>query len=310
MKRTDFTIPSSDGRTKLHGVYWKPEGDICGVLQLAHGMVEHIGRYEEIAEFMTESGFAVIGHDHLGHGSSINSEDDLGYFAEQNGDACLIKDMHRITYVAKKLFPDQPVFVLGHSMGSFILRRYLTRFGDEIQGAVICGTGNFGLTEIRMGQALASSLRKKYDAHYRSNLLQGIVLGPMAAQYDNPIRKSSWLSKNEESVRAYREDPLCDFVFTVGAYQDFFRILEDLAKEKDFERIPRELPILLVSGMDDPLGGYTKKVLDVYNHFVAMGMKDVDIYLYPDDRHEVLNELDRDQVHADILNWMERRIDN
>ncbi|MCD8078514.1 MAG: alpha/beta hydrolase [Lachnospiraceae bacterium] len=308
MEKRRFTIPSSDGLTTLHGIHWIPEGEVRAVFQIVHGMVEHIGRYEELAEHMTEAGFAVIGHDHLGHGASVRDPEDLGYFADEKGDACLVKDMHRITCLAKRLHPDVPVFILGHSMGSFLLRRYITRYGKEIQGAVICGTGDFREAEVRTGLALAERLEQLRGRRYRSRLLDAVALGQFAMQYGNRLRPGSWLSRNEASVEAYRKDPRCQFTFTVGAYHDFFHLLKELCEEKDFVEIPRDLPVLFVSGMDDPLGGYTKRVLRVYNRFVEMEMRDVDIYLYPEDRHEVLNELDRDQVHQDILRWMESRL--
>ncbi|MCD8053329.1 MAG: alpha/beta hydrolase [Lachnospiraceae bacterium] len=308
MEKRRFTIPSSDGITTLHGMRWLPEGEVRAVLQIAHGMVEHIGRYEELAEHLAEAGFAVIGHDHLGHGATARDPEDLGYFADEKGDVCLVKDMHRVTCLAKGLHPGVPVFILGHSMGSFLLRRYMTRYGKEVQGAVICGTGDFREAEVRTGLALAERLEKLRGRHFRSQFLNAVALGQFAMQYGNRLRPGSWLSRNEESVEAYRSDPLCRFTFTVGAYHDFFHLLRDLCEERDFEAIPRDLPVLFVSGMDDPLGGYTKRVLRVYNRFVEMGMQDVDIYLYPDDRHEVLNELDRDQVHQDILRWMESRM--
>ena len=139
-------------------------------------------------------------------------------------------------------------------------------------------------------------------------MLDMLALGQYAMQYGNPIRPGSWLSKNTESVAAYQTDPLSGFMFTAGAYRDFFRLLKAIASGKDADRIPRDLPVLFISGMEDPLGGYMKKVLNVYNRYVEMGMKDTDIYFYPDDRHEILQELDRENVFRDILRWMEERI--
>ncbi len=308
MQKMRFTLPSSDGRTELNGVHWIPEGEAKGILQMNHGMVEHIGRYEELAEHMTAAGFAVIGHDHLGHGDSVRTEEDRGYFADRDGDACLVKDMHRVTVLARRLHPGVPLFILGHSMGSFLLRRYLTRYGSEVDGAILTGTGYISAAEAKTGIRLAQFFEKRFGRRHRSSLLNLAAMGRYVLQYGNPLRPGSWLSRNEVSVADYKTDPRCGFTFTVGAYGDFFHLLYDLAQEKDFERIPRDLPVLLVSGMDDPLGGFTKKVLALYNRFVALGLKDVDIYLYPGDRHEVLNELDRDRVHADIRAWMEERI--
>lgn len=308
MHRTRISLPSSEGSITLHGYHWTPDGTVRGVLQIAHGMVEHIGRYDEFARFLAGHGFAVLGTDHLGHGDSVGASGERGFFAEEKGDAALIRDMHRVTVLAKKLHPGVPVFLLGHSMGSFLLRRYITLYGRELSGAVICGTGSITSGEAGLGLRLANLLIRFRGAHFRSRLMNLMAIGQYAMQYGNRRRPGSWLSKNTESVRDYAEDPRCGFLFTVGAYRDFFRILKSLAEEKDFERIPRELPLLMISGMEDPLGGYSRKVLEVYNRFVEMGMKDLDIYLYRDDRHEILQETDRDKVFSDVLCWMEERV--
>lgn len=304
MKKYIFTLPSADGKTTLHGIRWDPEGETAGVLQISHGMAEYLNRYEEFAEYLTAAGFAVIGHDHLGHGLSVTNDGRYGYFADENGDRILLQDMHRINVLAKKKYPGKPVFILGHSMGSFLLRRYITIFGGEIDGALICGTGSIGLPQTRFGLTLTHVLIRIFGRYFHSRLIDLLALGQYVLQYGNPIRRGSWLSKNEESVRAYRNDPLCGFRFTVGAYDDFFRVLKSLAEEKDYQRIPRELPLILLSGMDDPLGQYSKAVLAVYNRYREIGMKDLDILLYPGDRHEILNETDRDVVYADILAWL------
>lgn len=302
--RTMFTLPSSDGKTRLRGFRWQPDGQIRGVLQISHGMVEHLERYNEFAEYLAAQGYAVIGHDHLGHGGSVGEHAEYGFFAEENGDRFLLQDMHRVTVLAKRLYPDKPVFLLGHSMGSFLLRRYMTIYGKEISGAIICGTGNITVSQARLALMLSSVSAKLFGKRHHSKLIDLLALGQYALQYGNPLRPGSWLSKNEESVRAYAADPRCGFCFTVGAYRDFFRVLMALAKEKNFDRIPRDLPVFMISGMEDPLGGYTRAVLSVYNRFVAMGMKDIDIMFYPEDRHEILQETDRDLVFGDVLAWL------
>ena len=310
MEKKHFTVPSADGRTTLHGIRWIPDGEIHGVLQLVHGMSEYIDRYDALASYLCGYGIAVIGHDHLGHGGSIVSMDDLGYFAESDGKVILLKDMYRITWLAKKLWPDQPVFLLGHSFGSFLLRRYITIYGSEIAGAVICGTGDFALGEVRFAHRLAGTIRRQMGSHYVSPLLDQLAMGSIRVQFGpGPGRKDgSWLSANEENAARYEADPLCGFPFTAGAYEDFFSLLCDLAEKKDGEHIPKKLPILMISGMDDALGGYTKKVLQVYNRMIATGLKDVDIYFYADDRHEILQEDDCEKVFGDIRDWMEKRM--
>lgn len=307
--KKEFSFLSANDKTQIHGILWIPDGEVRGVVQLVHGMVEHIGRYEEFAGFLNQQGFAVIGHDHLGHGLSICSEEDYGFFSDKMGQVALLKDIHRVTKMAKARYPKLPLFVLGHSMGSFLLRRYLTIYGSEIDGAIIMATGYEPLWAVRFGKVLAKILMLARGGHYRSKLVNGLSLGGYVAKFGNHRRPGSWLSKNEENVKAYKADPHCHFVFSVSAYYDFFCILEDLARRKNFERIPRNLPLFLVSGMDDALGGFTKHVLHVYNEYREIGIKDVEIQLYKDDRHEILNELDRNNVYEDIRAWLENHME-
>lgn len=304
MKR-EFSFLSANDKTKIHGILWIPEGTVRGVVQLVHGMVEHIGRYEEFAVFLNRQGFAVIGHDHLGHGLSVDSPEDYGYFSDKMGQVALLKDIHRVTRMAGSRYPGLPLFVLGHSMGSFLLRRYLTVYGGEVDGAIIMGTGYEPLWAVRLGKVLAKTLKVLRGGHYRSKLVNGLALGSYVAKFGGRRRPGSWLSKNEENVKAYKEDPHCRFVFTVSAYYDFFCVLEDLARGKNFDRIPKNLSLFLVSGMDDALGGFTKNVLHVYNEYRELGIEDVDVQFYKDDRHEILNELDRELVYEDIRAWLE-----
>ena len=307
MKRKSLSLPSAEGNIVLRGFHWMPEGEVKAVFQLCHGMVEHIGRYDEFARRLTEAGFAVVGFDLLGHGKSVNDTGERGFFAEQRGEAVLLKDMRRITYLVKKLHPGKAVFLLGHSMGSFLSRRYITLYGEEIDGLVLSGSGNVTLQEARLGLRLSDFYCRHFGKHSHSRLLNLLTLGQYALQFGWPWRPGSWLSRNKASVAAYAADPACGYAFTAGAYRDFFRLLVSLAEEKQFDRIPRELPVLLMSGMEDPVGGFSKGVLAVYNRFVELGMKDLDIYLYRDDRHEILQELDRKQVFSDVIAWAEKR---
>ncbi len=303
--RQEFYFPSADGENRIHGYWWRPDGQVKAVLQMVHGMTEHIGRYDRFANYLTHYGFAVIGHDHLGHGESVQSPEDYGFFAQKNGKVALLKDMHHVTRKARDQYPDVPLFILGHSMGSFFLRRYITLWGDEIDGAIIMGTGHVPLSLARFGKGLCALMQKKKGPKHRSRILHRITLGSYQAKFGkNPKRPGSWLTRDNEIAREYAKDEKSGFVFTTSAYGDFFSLMIDLAKEKDANRIPKDLPLILVSGMDDPVGGFAKGVLEVYNHLVSLGMEDVDIRLYKEDRHEILNELDRDEVYGDLCAWM------
>ncbi len=306
--RTEFYIPSSDERTALHCYIWKPEGEVTAVVQLVHGMEEYIGRYDEFANFLTDNGYAVIGHDHLGHGQSIATPDDLGYFAKEKGYQCLLRDMHSVTLRAKKEFPDKPIFMLGHSMGSFLLRQYIELYGEGLSGAVIMGTGSQPPAVLSAGKAICRTAARFHGWAYRSGLMNSMAFGSYNKKFEPARTPSDWLSRNTASVDAYEADPLCGFVFTVNGYYHMFRGIEFAQKAENIAKIPRTLPLLVVSGAEDPVGGFGAGVKPVYEAYKAAGIADVQLKLYPSDRHEILNELDRDKVFADLLDWMRGRI--
>lgn len=306
--KQEFYMSSSDGLNRIHGVIWEPEGRVRAVLQITHGMAEHIQRYHDFAEYLNEYGIAVIGHDHLGHGGSVKSMEDLGFAGEKKGKIYLLRDMHNVTKRAKSEFPDVPVFILGHSMGSFYLRRYITCWGAEIQGAIIMGTGSQPYALARFAKGLAQILKLVKGPRHRSSLLYKMTIGGYESSFGTKKRPGSWLTRDDDIVKAYQEDPYCGFPFTVAAYHDLFSLLADLGRRKDFDKIPRNLPIYLVSGLEDPVGDFSKGVLNVYNEYTAMDMEDVDIKFYLYNRHEILNELDNQEVYGDIRAWIQARL--
>lgn len=306
IRKTEFFIPSSDGVSRLHCVCWEPERTQA-VLQIAHGMMEHILRYEEFAGYLADHGVAVIGHDHLGHGQSCDQEH-LGFFAKERGDVCVVKDMERVQLVMKKGYPKLPYFMMGHSMGSFVLRRYLTIYGSRADGAILMGTGNQPYPVILAGSCLAKVIGKVKGERYRSRLMQEVVLGSYNRKFSPNRTTSDWLSRDSEMVYQYQKDPLCTFLFTNSAYRDLFHLLSELKNKHYQTRIPKELPVFLVSGDKDPVGNFGNGVRQVYRQFQNLGIQDVTLRLYPDARHEILNEINRKEVYADIWNWMQKHI--
>ncbi len=307
MKREEFFIPSGSAGRKLHCISWQPDGgEVKAVVQIVHGMVEYVGRYEEFAGYLVSKGYAVLGHDHLGHGKTAADEEELGYFSEKDGDRHVIGDIYRVTCRGRELWPDSPLVILGHSMGSYFTRRYLTKYSRKVDGAILMGTGYVGRPAAWTGRFLAGAFCRFKGDRYRSALLHKLVLGGNNRRIRELETENDWLSRNRESVEAYGRDPYCSFRFTAGAYRDFFSILWDLAGKKDFDHMDRSLPVLFVSGEEDPVGGYGKGVRECFRQFKAMGFQDVTMKLYPGDRHEILNELDRAVVYDDIEAWIRK----
>ncbi len=309
VRKEEFYTESGSQGKMLHCIRWEPEdGNVKAVVQIVHGMVEYVDRYDEFASYLAENGYGVIGHDHLGHGKTAASEDELGYFSDENGARHVIGDLYRLTCRARRLWPGVPLFILGHSMGSYFTRRYLTRYSRKVEGAVIMGTGFQGRLTAGFGKLLSGLICRVKGRRYRSPLLYRLTLGGNNRRIKALRTENDWLSKNEASVDAYNQDPFCTFVFTAGAYRDFFIILSDLAKKKDFERMNRSLPVLFVSGEEDPVGNYGKGVRTCFRQFRDLGFSDVSMKLYPGDRHEILNELDRAVVFDDIHAWLDQHI--
>lgn len=302
-----FSYPSQDGKTKIHAIEWIPEGNISAVLQISHGMVEYIDRYDEFARFLNEQGYYVVGHDHLGHGNSVQSKEDLGYFEEKNGNECVIGDIHRLRQITQKKYPDIPYFILGHSMGSFLTRQYLTIHGNGLAGAIIMGTGNQPLFLVKLGKMLCRLIASFKGWHYRSHFINNMAFGGYNKKFAPARTPMDWLSRNPKNVDTYLSEDCCTFIFTVNGYYHMFRGMEHLAKKENFEQIPKNLPVFFVAGQDDPVGGFGKGVKAVWQKYKNGGIKDVSIKLYKDDRHEILNEDDRQTVYEDIYQWLETK---
>ncbi len=306
--KQEFYYPSKDGRTQIHAVEWVPEGPVRGVLQIAHGMVEFIERYDRFASFLTDHGFYVTGNDHLGHGKSVTGESQYGYFAKHDGNLCVVGDMQQLREDTRKKYPDLPYFLLGHSMGSFLARQFIEIYGKGLSGAIVMGTAWQPFSTLGAAIGLTAFLQKSKGGSYRSAAVNNMALGSYNAAFEPGRTKNDWLTRDEAIVDAYVANPLNQFVFTVNGYNNLFRGLLFAERRKNLDRIPKDLPILVVSGEKDPVGDFGKGPRTVAESFRAAGISDVTLKLYPDDRHEILNELDRDTVYQDLLDWIEARL--
>lgn len=303
IRRTEFTYLSSDGQTQIHAVKYIPEGKPSGIVQITHGMVEHIGRYDGFARYLCRNGFVVAGQDHLGHGESVTGKEKWGHFGESEhpGDL-LVADMHALRGLLQKEFPGLPYMMLGHSMGSYLLRKYLALHGEGVDKAVVMGTGDVPQGQSEMGLLVIRILTAFHGEEYRSRLVQQLTYNRFYRKFDLTGKDptNSWLTKDTEIVRRYYEDPRCTFLFTLNAYKGLVETALYDARPKSIRKIPKSIRILLASGADDPVGDLSAGVQRTYEKFRAAGLN-VQIKLYPGDRHEILNETDRGQVWKDML---------
>lgn len=310
MVKEEFYFDSRDGKSRIHAVRYRPEdtGQVRCILQVVHGMAEYAERYEEFAAFLVERGFVVTGDDHLGHGKSVGQGGKQGYFCEQDPATVLVRDVHRLKKLTEELYPGVPYVLMGHSMGSFITRNYLCRYGTGISGAVIMGTGMQPKAVLDMARLVAGIQRLFCGSGHVSRLLDRLAFGGYGRGITDRRTAFDWLSRDRERVDRYIADPMCGFTFTVNGFGALFELVLRLYSPENLAAVPRELPVFMVSGDADPVGDYGKGVRRAYDSLVAAGLTDIRLKLYPGGRHELLNETNRSQVMQDICRWVEENV--
>ena len=311
MRKEEFYFPSRDNQTQIHAVRWIPDSEKpeC-IVQIVHGMAEYVERYEEFTLFLTSRNVLVTGEDHLGHGKSIREDKNPGYFCEQDPATVVVRDVHRLKKLTQEEYPGIPYIIFGHSMGSFITRNYLCRYGSGIQGAVICGTGMQPGALIAISKLLAQLQKLIKGDNYISHFIDKCAFGSYNKRIENPRTSKDWLTKDEAIVDKYLMDPLCGFTFTVNGFRTLFELIARIQKAENLKKIPQELPIYIISGAEDPVGDYGKGVQAAYDSLEAVGMTNLSMKLYEGDRHEILNETDRETVMEDTWNWIKKVVDS
>lgn len=304
--KKEFTFPSADKKTVIHAEEWLPEGEVRGVVQIVHGMCEHIERYDDFASFLSKNGFYVTGNDHLGHGQSVTGTEKLGYFEDGMQSGALIKDMRQLHLMTAERFPGVPYFILGHSMGSFLTRRYIAKYGEELAGALILGTGYTPYPALAFGMRLCRITASGKGEEVRSKAVQNLAFGNYNRSFRPARCDYDWLTKEEEVVDRYLQDPYCAYRFTVNGFYGLFRNI--WFAQKEVGSTPESLPVCILSGSEDPVGSNGKGVVKVFREMEKAGVRDLYIRLYPGDRHEILNETNRLEVYEDIKDWLEARI--
>ena len=308
MVRNEFTFLSADGKTPIHAVEWLPEGQARAVLQISHGVSEYILRYEPFAEYLTARGFAVAGHDHLGHGQSVAEGSARLYFGPRGSWNWVVDDIDQRRNLAKAKFPQVPYFLMGHSMGSFLARTYLIRYPGAVDAAVIMGTGQMSPAIIAGGKAVAAEEAHRVGEDQTSSLVDKLAFGAYNKRFAPNRTGFDWLSLNQDNVDRYMADPLCGGNATIGLFREMLGGLSFIAKPQNLKRMNLNIPVLFISGEMDPVGDCGKGVKRAFESFRKAGVRDVSIRLYPELRHEILNETCRETVYEDIYQWLAAKI--
>jgi len=306
MKSETFNFKANDGQT-ISAYKWLPadKSNIKAVMQIAHGMAEHASRYEDFAKVLIESSYGVYANDHRGHGKTAGSLDNIGYFAPHNGWGLVVGDMYKLNSIITKNHPGLPIYLLGQSMGSFLVRSYIMRYRDKLSGVVLIGTsGDPG--PLKYLAILIAKLEMKIKGKKaKSPLLDNLSFGGYNRIFAPNRTKFDWLSRDTSAVDKYVDDPFCGDIFSAGFFYDLLTGVKDIGNFSNIENISKDLPILFLSGEDDPLGNKTRGVLQVYDLFKKAGIKDVHYKFYPGARHEILNEVNKEEVCQDIIEWLD-----
>jgi len=279
-----------------------------GVIQLVHGSCEHVMRYEHFITDLMNQGYVVYANDHRGHGYSVSSSDDYGYFGENDGWSKMVEDLKEINDLIHAKHPDLPIIMLGHSMGSFLARHYAIDYGETINGLILSGTAHHQSFMLNVGKNITRLVRYIKGSKHRSHLIHHLSYGMFNKNIENPITASDWLCYDKEVVEKFCSDPSCGFILTAAGFEDLFTGLLYITDNQNIEKMMPDLPVLLLSGQDDPVGGYGEMVIKSYEAMKEAGLSQVDYKLYPKMRHEILNEKDKFMVYNDIYQWLEEII--
>ena len=310
MKKEDFSFLSSDKKTQIHAIKVYPKDKkITRILQIIHGMTEYIEKYLDFMEYLSSYGFLVVGHDQLGHGASYTKSEDQGYFGEPDPNLNLIEDIHKLKKITEEKYPNLPYFILGHSMGSFLLRQYITIYTDNLAGVLLLGTGFVSPCATSLALRLISVWACFKGWKHKSNFIHGIISGSEIKKWDTTGKdlNRSWLTRDPEMAKKLIFDKKSHFVFTLNGYYGLLQCINYVCNNSNIVKVKSNLPILFLSGKCDLVGNYGKGVIKSAEIMRSMGSIDVTLKLIDNDRHELLNEIDRKDIYIYILNWIEQK---
>lgn len=303
MKEENIKIISDQDSLELDCLLIKPNKEIKAIVEIAHGMNEHKERYIDFMKFLAKNGYASFIHDHRGHGKSIKNNNDLGYFYEDNA-SYVVEDLHQINEYLKNKFKDKKIILFGHSMGSMIVRKYISKYAHTIDGLIVCGSPSKNNAS-KLGLKIVKLLKSIKGERYRSELVKKLMFGGFDKKGSEP---NSWVCHNKEILKLYNEDELCKYTYTLNGYENIIKLMIDIYNPKIYNRNNLDLPIYFIAGNDDPVIKSKKDFNEAINFLKKIGYHNIDNTLYDDMSHEILNEINNNLVYDDILNWLNKII--
>ena len=306
--REDFWY-ASKGAGKIHGCRWTPEGETKAVVQIVHGIAEYIERYGDFANFLNKQGIMVVAEDHMGHGRSVNGGGVQGYF--HGGWFTAVEDTMTLLRGTREAYPDVPYILFGHSMGSFMARTILCKYPDSgISAAIICGTGWQPAALLPPVIALINQVCKKNGEEKPSQFLQNLVFGSYNKRVEHPRTEFDWLTRDGRQVDAYIAHPMCGFTASAGLLREMMKGIAYIEKPESLAAMNKDLPVFFIAGGDDPVGNYGKGVRKAAEAFQKAGMKRVTTRIYPLGRHEILNEINKEEIYEDVAQWIVKSVES
>lgn len=299
MKEEKIKIISKADKLPIDCILMKPEGEIKGVIQIAHGMNEHKERYIDFMNFLAENGYASFINDHRGHGKSMKKKEDIGYFYEKDAEF-VIEDLYQITLYLREQFVDKKIILFGHSMGLMIVRKYIAKYDNKIDGLVVCGSPSKNVNA-KLGLAIVKILEFFKGENYRSKFVKNLMFSGYNKDKDLP---NSWICNNKETVEKYNADELCQYNYTLNGFENIIKLMIDIYNPKIYEKNNLQLPIYFIAGANDPVIVSIKKWYKAQQFLKDLGYTNISSDLYENMSHEILNELENKTVYVDILNWI------
>lgn len=308
MQKREFYFTSCDGKTKVHAVEWKPDGEVVGILQIAHGVTEYIFRYEDLARYLTNKGFLVVGNDLLGHGESIVKDSKPMYFGTTGSWKFVVEDLNTCRKIVKEKFPDVPYCLLGFSLGSFLVRTYLIDYPKTVDAAIILGTGQTSLLQIAIAKFIAKREARKVGEEHTSPMIRKLTFETYNRFFSPNRTDFDWLCSSEKNLDIYIADPLRGGDLSAGLFREMLSGMTYTIRKRNIKKMDRDMPILLVSGDKDSVGDCGKGVKRTYKLFKEIGIRDVSLKLYSGLRHDILNEDCREDIYRYLYKWLVDRL--
>lgn len=307
MTKTTGEFKSSNERSTVKYYVYTPDDNPRAVVQIVHGMTEHFGCYDAVATYLCNHGFVVVGHDQIGHGCTAADDDDLGYFADNDGDKYVVADVGILRDIMKAKYRSLPYILIGHSFGSFVTRAYVATHPDAVDAFILSGT-NGKKMPVGLARFLCKTIMCFKGKHHRSMLVSALAFGSYNKKFGNKFGYD-WVSSDPEKIKKYSGDKFCTFMFTLQAYYDMFTIIRFIQSDEWYDMMPKSLPIFVIAGEDDPVGFYTKGVMEMLEKLHERDLTDLEYKIYEGERHELFTGLRKEEAFADVAQWIDERIE-